>query len=225
MADDPKKFGDDLVKKIAGDVSAKPQRDAASNTWSDMVNKVKSTASGMSDSLKSGLKEAGSELHDALDFSKPAPETPKPATPKYHKGTDYVPKTGPAILKKGEAVLNNKDAEDYRQGKPMKASDAMKGASEALGGKEKTPKKEISHIVTKKAHSGGYVHEHHHKSPEHHPMETHISPDQDSMAEHMMQHMGEPNPGEAEAEAGPAAGGAAMPPAAGAPAAAPTPGM
>jgi hypothetical protein len=104
----------------------------------------------------------------------------------------------------------------------MKASDAMRGASEALGGKEKAPKKEISHIVTKKAHSGGYVHEHHHTHPDHHPMETHVTPDQDSMAEHMMQSMGTPNPGEAEADAGQ---GGAAPAAAGAPAAAPTPGM
>jgi hypothetical protein len=103
----------------------------------------------------------------------------------------------------------------------MRVTDAMRGAHEALGGKEKAPKKEISHIVTRKAHSGGYVHEHHHAHPEHHPMETHVTPDQDAMAEHMMQSLGQPNPGEQEADAG----GAAAPPAAGAPMAAPTPGM
>jgi hypothetical protein len=223
MPDDPKKIGDDLVKGISGALTYKPQRDAVSNTWSNMVNKVKNTASGISDSVKSGLKEAGSELHDALDFSN-KPDTPAPAaTPKYHKGTDYVPKTGPAILKKGEAVLNNKDAENYRQGKSMKASDAMKGASEALGGKS-TPPKEIEHIKTKKAKSGGYVHEHHHTHPEHHPMETHVTPDQDAMAEHMMQHMGTPNPGEADADAG-QGGIPGAAPTTGAPAAAPTPGM
>lgn len=96
----------------------------------------------------------------------------------------------------------------------------MSGAMDALGGKEKAPKKEIDHIVTRKAHSGGYVHEHHHKSPMHHPMETHVTPNQDAMAEHMMQSLGTPNPGEPEADAGQGA-----PAATGAPMAAPTPGM
>lgn len=94
----------------------------------------------------------------------------------------------------------------------MKASDAMHGAAEALGGKSAAPKKEIEHIKTKKGKSGGYVHEHHHTHPAEHPMETHVSADQDAMMDHMMQHMGTPNPGEAEADAGqsgaPAAGAA-----------------
>ena len=69
-------------------------------------------------------------------------------------------------------------------------------------GEPEKPKKEIKEIRTRKAKSGGYVHEHHHTHPEHHPAEEHVSPDQDAMVEHMMQHMGEPNPGEAEADAG-----------------------
>ena len=47
------------------------------------------------------------------------PPRPTPSIPKYHDGTDYVPKTGPAILKKGEAVLNPDDAEDMRENKNM----------------------------------------------------------------------------------------------------------
>src|SRR5208282_3164013 len=50
---------------------------------------------------------------------KSAPTAPK-KVPKYHTGTDYVPKTGPAILKKGEAVLNTNDAGKLREAKMSK---------------------------------------------------------------------------------------------------------
>lgn len=72
----------------------------------------------------------------------------------------------------------------------------------ALGGEDKKPAKEVREVRTRKAKSGGYIHEHHHTHPEHHPMEEHTSKDQDAMAEHMLQSMGTPNPGEAEADAG-----------------------
>jgi hypothetical protein len=127
----------------------------------------------------------------------------------FKKGTNYVPHTGVALLHKGEAVI---PAKENKMADMDKTYEMVKGMS-----KEEKPKKEIAHIKTSKAKSGGYVHEHHHTRPEHHPMETHVSSTQDAMADHMMQHMGEPNPGEAEADAGqsgvPAAG------------AAPTPGM
>ncbi len=161
------------------------------------------------------------------ESSKPAPKgTPaKPKMPKYHKGTDYVPKTGPAVLKKGEAVLDTKEAAKHRaaKGKTMTKVNAMSGAQDALGGKSDKPKKEIKHIKTEKAKSGGYIHTHVHTHPEHHPDEQHVTPDQDGMVAHMMEHMGTPNPGEADADAGQsgvaagAAGGAPSP----APAAAP----
>ena len=127
---------------------------------------------------------------------------PKKAStpPKYHKGTDYVPKTGPAILKKGEAVLNTKDAAKHREAKNMKSTYDV---SDELGGKkEEKPKKEIAHIKTEKGKSGGYIHTHTHTHPEAHPEEKHVSPDQDQMVQHMMQNMGTPNPGETEADAG-----------------------
>lgn len=133
-----------------------------------------------------------------VEASKPAP-TGSPAKPhkmpKYHKGTDYVPKTGPAVLKKGEAVLDTKEAAEHRAMKH-----GMDSVASELGGKSEKPKKEIKHIVTKKAKTGGYIHEHHHTAPEHHPMEEHVSPNQDAMVEHMMQHMGTPNDGEEAAE-------------------------
>jgi len=160
----------------------------------------------------------------------PAPPKKVGPTPKYHKGTDYVPKTGPAILKKGEAVLNTDDADKLRKakGQTMSTSHAMKSVSEELGGKkEATPKKEIKHIITRKTANGkSHIHTHVHTHPAH-PDEEHVTTGDDEMAEHMMQHMGTPNPGEAEADAGQGAapGAAPVPGAAAAPAAAaPVPG-
>lgn len=102
---------------------------------------------------------------------------------------------------------------------------AWKDATEKLGGKSKGPKKEVKEIRTRKGASGGYIHEHHHTSPEHHPMEEHTSANQDAMVQHMMQNMGSPNPGEADADAGqsgiPAAAASAPNPAAAAGAAPP----
>ena len=153
--------------------------------------------------------------------------TPKPV-PKFHKGTDYVPETGKADLKKGEAVLNKEDADKLREakGKGMNTSSAVKSVVSELGGKSETPKKEIKHIITRKAHGGkGHIHTHVHTHPAH-ADEEHVTSNDDEMAEHMMQHLGTPNPGEAEADAGqsgiPAAAMAAAPqPGAAAPGAGP----
>jgi hypothetical protein len=155
---------------------------------------------------------------------KPAP-SPTPA-PKYHKGTDYVPKTGPAVLKKGEAVLNTKDADKLRtaKGKGMSKDSAMKSVADELGGKkEAAPKKEIKHIVTRKAAGGkSHIHTHVHHNSTAHPDEEHVTTGDDAMAEHMMQNMGTPNPGEQEADAGQGApAGAAPQPGGSAPGAAP----
>jgi hypothetical protein len=92
---------------------------------------------------------------------------------------------------------------------------------DALGGEREKPKKTVKEIRTRKAKSGGYIHEHHHEHPEHHPMEEHTSPDQDAMAEHMLQNMGSPNPGEGQdASADPSAPTAGAEPTAAPPAAA-----
>jgi hypothetical protein len=123
-------------------------------------------------------------------------------TPSYKHGTDYVPKTGPAHLHKGEAVLNKDDADEYRNSKGKNMHSIYDAASHSLGGDHDKPAKEIKEIRTRKSKNGGYVHEHHHHSPEHHPMEEHTSSDQEGMVDHMMQHMGTPNEGEPEADAG-----------------------
>lgn len=140
----------------------------------------------------------------------PAKPAPKPADtkpkPSYKHGTDYVPDTGPAVLHKGEAVLNRHDADKMRS-----AKHAVFGSVASHLSGEHEPKKELKEVRTRKAKNGGYIHEHHHTHPETHPMEEHMSPDQDSMVSHMMDHMGEPNPGEAEADAGQSGIGAPAP--------------
>jgi hypothetical protein len=91
------------------------------------------------------------------------------------------------------------------------AEHAMSGGSEH----GEKPKKEIDHIKTYKSHNGDHIHEHHHTHPEHHPVEKHTTRGDDEMTDHMLQHMGTPNPGEPEADAGtPDAAPAASPDAA-----------
>ena len=147
--------------------------------------------------------------------------------PVFHKGTDNVSSTGPALLEKGEAVLNKHDAAQMRKGKGMEKNKSMESATHALSGgkKEEKPKKEVSEMHIKRAANGGHIIKHKHSAPEHHPDEEHTTKGDDELAQHVMQHMGDQNPGEADADAGnsgipPQAGASAAPPAA-APAAAP----
>ena len=115
-----------------------------------------------------------------------------------------------------------------------KKSSAMDSVKEELGGKKETPpKKEVKHMHITKAANGGHVITHTHTHPEHHPDETHITKGDDELASHVMQNMGTPNPGEAEADpagGAAAAGAGALPaggaaPQAGTAPAAPIPGM
>lgn len=133
----------------------------------------------------------------------PAKVTPKTTLPSHEDGIDDVPNTGPAILHKHEAVLNKEDAENYRAGKRM--ANKKYNVEDELGGKKKKGPKEIKHIISRKGkdHEGNHVviHTHVHTHPEH-ADEEHISDGDDQLADHMMEHLGTPNEGEAEAEAG-----------------------
>lgn len=176
----------------------------------DKVNSAKDTVSGLADKARAAWND--SPLHSALSGPKqetryimPAANKPAPKAapakktakmPSYAKGTDYVPKTGPAKLHEGEAVLPKDEAAKHR---------AMKSGASELGGDGK-PAKEIAHIVVKKAKGKDgktvHIHTHVHTHPMHHPDETHMTEGNDGLADHMMEHMGEANPGEAEADAG-----------------------
>jgi len=107
-------------------------------------------------------------------------------------GTDYVPKTGNYELHEGEAVTPKED-------NPM--ADESQFAM-VPGRKAKTPKKE--HVATHITHhkDGSHTAVHKHSHPEHHPDETHALSNMDALHDHLEQHVGQPNSGEAEAEAG-----------------------
>lgn len=191
--------------------------EATDRAAKDVVKVGRAVASGFGDAAKNVSRQYDSNVRDEnKSIEKPKPigtdyaervatqakdygtrasaQGVKGTMPSYKHGTDYVPKTGPAVLHEGERVVTKEDN--------MKHNDIMSAAHNHLGGEAAKPKKEIDHIRTKKAKSGGYIHEHHHTHPEHHPMESHVSADQEAMVGHMMEHMGEPNPGEASADAG-----------------------
>jgi hypothetical protein len=203
--------------------------------FSNLVNAPLKAASSAYDTVAGGVKSlfgGGQDTsgHDQMvsnanaSFANKAKATPVKAPsaatpgkiPKFHKGTDYVPKTGPAILKKGEAVLNNKDAAKHREAKMSKGT--LASVSDELSGKAAKPKKEIKSMHIKKAANGGHIIRHEHTHPEHHPDEEHTTKTDDQLASHVLQNMGTPNPGEADADAGqsgaPAAGTPAPAPAA-----------
>jgi len=92
--------------------------------------------------------------------------------PSYKSGTDYVPKTGPAILHKGEKVTPAKD-------------NPMKNIYDKVTEGDAKPPKKIKSIHTRKAAGGTYIHEHHHHYPEHHKMEERTSADDKSMLQHL----------------------------------------
>ncbi len=94
-----------------------------------------------------------------------------------HSGTDYVPKTGDYTLEKGEAVVPKE--------KNMDAMALVPGRS------EDKPKKEIHEIRSRKAKSGGIIHEHHHTHPAHHKMEEHTSPDAAAAGAHVASMLGD----------------------------------
>jgi hypothetical protein len=83
----------------------------------------------------------------------------------YKFGTNFVPKTGLALLHKGEKVTPAKE------NSMMNASDAMAG----ITGKKAVPEKKIHKITTHKSDDGKLIHTHLHHHSNHHPDETHIS--------------------------------------------------
>jgi hypothetical protein len=105
-----------------------------------------------------------------IDISKLPDGTP---APKYHKGVAVVPKTGPAILKKGEAVI---PAEKNPMNPFAKITDGDKKPRKALKSMHVTATDNKKHIVT---------HKHHH--PEHHPDTTHAMDTPDEVGQHVAQ--------------------------------------
>ena len=92
----------------------------------------------------------------------------------YHKGTNFVEKTGPAILERGEAVIS-------KEKNPM----AEKSPYGMITKGDAKPPKEIHKIITHKTTDGKYHHQHIHHRPEHHPDEEHVSNTMKEMQDHM----------------------------------------
>ena len=135
----------------------------------------------------------------------------------YEKGTSHVPKTGIYKLHEGEAVIPKE-----------KNMDSMKDKmTDALGGSDKKPKKEIKEMHVRKTANGKHIVTHKHHHPEHHPDEEHSMENMAALHQHMEDHAGTPNEGEGAESAAPAGAAqmTAAPSPAGAPAAGPTPGM
>lgn len=131
----------------------------------------------------------------------------------YKHGTDYVPKTGPAILHQGEAVIPAKD---------NKMADKSVYSKINEGGDK--PKKSLKEIRVRKAKDGTHIIEHHHHHPAH-KMEEHTAKDAAALQAHMAENAPNLQPEQPE-EGAPAGGAQAGAPPMGAPGAgAPPAGM
>jgi len=128
----------------------------------------------------------------------------------FEKGTDSVPKTGVYKLHEGEAVIP----------KDKNMHDMKDKAIASLSDGEKKPKKEIKEMVHRKSANGKHIVVHRHHHPEHHPDEEHALEDISALHNHMEDHAGTPNEGEAAPE-----GASAPPQMTAAPSAAPPPPM
>lgn len=112
----------------------------------------------------------------------------------YKRGTAYVPKTGPAILHKGEAVIPaNKNS--------------MGLAESALAHNDreapaKPEKKKVKSVHVRKAHKGGFIAETHFTNSLAHPMQEHALSTMDALKEHMQESLGGGSEGGAEQASG-----------------------
>ena len=162
----------DDAGKIAGKVRSKGeevkyQTDMATRPAPVPVPQKPSPADRVNPKGKYGDKTPEQRI-DVKDYLKPLGSMPS-----YKHGTGYVPKTGPAMLHEGEAVIP-------KEANTMDAKAAMAG----IMGKSKPPKK-IHKITTHKTDDGKMIHTHMHHHPQHHPDETHVSNNLQEAQDHM----------------------------------------
>lgn len=175
-------YGELAAKKISMDEAKKalnppetPDANAPKATPPQHVDKINPKA-------KFGDKKGEVRL--------PVDQWLKPTT-SYKDGTDFVPETGPALLHKGEAVI---PAE-----KNMANSDVM---ALVPGRTAKKPPKVRSHMTLESHEDGSHTITHHYTHPEHHKPKSHGLSNMDALIDHLQEHAGQPNSGEAEADAG-----------------------
>jgi len=205
LAGAEKKFPGSMAKaagvKPASERMAKPNASAAKSSESTS----KPAASAPSINSRGGQIEANKDI---LDYS----------PTKFHRG-GKIKKDGVQVInaQKDETVLPNKNKKRATE-LAMKHLDGMeegmkhaakKHAKPSHGGKKHGKVKKM-HVHVNDDNTFSMTHEHH-------PMEdgtgvpdtTHSAPDMDGLIDHMQEHLGTPNPGEAEASApAPASGGA-----------------
>lgn len=198
-----KKFPSSMAKKVGVDAKAPPKNTVDKASKPPAPKAAGDAPFPVPNPADAGaLKAHANAMHELL--------------PKFHEG-GKIKKDGVQKIdaEKGETVLPN----DAKKATEL-AMDHISGLKAGLehGKKHEGHKSEhkhpakrhgkVHHVGVKKVDDGSFV-----MTNQHHPMEdgssvadtTHTSPDMDGVLDHMQEHMGEPNPGEAEAEAGPAA--------------------
>jgi hypothetical protein len=197
----------DQAKAVSAPLTGEAKSIADKKTNIDQYMKAVSDPSGKPP-VPAPMKPDGDKLHpngkygdrpgekriDVRDMVKPLPT--------YHDGVSRVPKTGPAMLEEGEAVI-------------PKEKNPMNDWSGLVKGPKKSEKK-IKHLVHRKTANGKHILEHHHTHSEDHAMEEHAFDNLADLHKHVDEHMGSPEPEASPAAAAPEAG--AAPEAAAAPA-------
>jgi hypothetical protein len=197
----------DLSKRLLN-MGAGSREESGLGNRKQNVEEYEKAVSGPADMPKANPPQKVDKIHPGAKYGDKPPEKRinvdqyiKPLG-SFEHGTDYVPKTGLALLHKGEKVI------------PAKDNMADSHVFDMIPGKkEKAPPKHIKEIRTTRAHDGKLIHTHIHHHPAHHPDETHVSNDMSDLHNHFEDHAGTPNDGE-EAPAGgaPAPLTAAAPP-------------
>jgi hypothetical protein len=96
----------------------------------------------------------------------------------FKKGTPYVPKTGKAIVHKGEAVI------PAEKNNPMGLAEAALAHPDMPEITPKKPAKQVKSVHVRKAHPG-YIAENHHTEPQHHPMSEHALANMEELKKHL----------------------------------------
>ena len=218
----PKDGADALAKaastlKGAKDFSKSVNKQAGVPDKSD-APKASPAAASPAKPAATGMDKDISDVASGLKWNQDQVDA---VAPKYHKG-GKIKKDGEQVVnaEKGETVLPNKGKKRATE-LAMKHLDGMKDGMEHAAKKHVKPMKK-KHGKVKKIHvhvndddTFSMTHEHHpNEDGSQNPDTTHSAQDMDQLMDHMQDHLGTPNPGEAEANAGPQAA-----PAAGAPAA------
>ena len=128
---------------------------------------------------------AGEKRIDVSNMTKPLGQM--------HKG-GTIQKTGQYVMKAGEKVLTG-DQHAHLKNALSLAQTALSHEPE----QDMQPKKVIRAMNIRKASDGSHVIEHHHVDFSH-PMEEHTAKNMDELHDHLEQHWGTPNDGEAESE-------------------------